>query len=377
MASEPEPPVAASETLRPEEEDVPATDETVASAPGETTATPPAVSEPATEPEAEVAAVEPSPSEAEIPATEPPTTLAPTAALTLPEDIGPEKLRDSAIAGDPIAAFEVAARYAEGRGVLPDMTSAIAWYSRSAEGGLAPAQYRLGSIYEKGLGVPKDLVAAQNWYKRAADAGNVKAMHNLAVLYAEGAGGTPDLEKASGLFRMAAERGVRDSQFNLAILHARGLGVPQDLIEAYKWFGIAASSGDAESAKRRDIIGEALSERDKAKAEEAVATFQPVPLTSEANEVLIPNGGWSDNGNSTSVEVKDQNELVALVQKLLAENGFDPGPPDGMLGEQTDRGDRKVPGQGRSAEDRQDRRRACRRVADSFHLNRSIGSDGV
>ena len=128
---------------------------------------------------------------------------------------------------------------------------------------------------------------------------------------------------------------MRDSQFNLAILHARGLGVPQDLIEAYKWFGIAASSGDAESAKRRDIIGEALSEGDKAAAEEAVATFQPVPLVSEANEVLIPEGGWSDNGNSTSVEVKDQNELVALVQKLLAENGFDPGPTDGLLGEQT------------------------------------------
>jgi localization factor PodJL len=257
------------------------------------------------------------------------------APLTLPESIGPAKLRDAAQAGDTGAAFEVAARYAEGRGVLPDMPSAIAWYHRAAEAGLAPAQYRLGSIYEKGLGVPKDLAAAQLWYGRASDAGNVKAMHNLAVLFAEGAGGTPDLEKASALFRKAAERGVRDSQFNLAILHARGLGVPQDLVEAYKWFGIAASSGDEESAKRRGIIGEALSERDRARAEEAVATFQPAPLVSEANEVLIPEGGWSDSENSTSVDLRDQNELVALVQKLLAENGYDPGPPDGLLGAKT------------------------------------------
>jgi localization factor PodJL len=335
MASEPS--VATSEDLRSEGQDALATgtDETVASAPADPMAAAATASESATEPEASVATVAPSASEAETLATVTPAPQTPTTAIDLPEDIGPSRLRDSAIAGDPVAAFEVAARYAEGRGVLPDMTAAILWYQRSAEAGLAPAQYRLGSIYEKGLGVPKDLEVAQNWYRRAADAGNVKAMHNLAVLYAEGAGGTPDLERASDLFRQAAERGVRDSQFNLAILHARGLGVPQDLIEAYKWFGIAASSGDAESAKRRDIIGEALSENDKATAEGAVATFRPVPLASEANEVLIPDGGWSDNGNSTSVQVKDQNELVALVQKLLADNGFDPGPADGLLGKQT------------------------------------------
>ena len=33
--------------------------------------------------------------------------------------------------------------------------------------------------------------------------------------------------------------------------------------------------------------------------------------------------------------MSDQNELVALVQKLLAQNGYDPGPPDGLLGKQT------------------------------------------
>jgi localization factor PodJL len=253
----------------------------------------------------------------------------------LPEAIGSAKLRDAAMAGNTSAAFEIAARYAEGRGVLPDMPTAVLWYKRAAEAGLAPAQYRLGSIYEKGLGVTKDLAAAQMWYTQAADSGNVKAMHNLAVLYAEGAGGSPDLVRASALFRQAAERGVRDSQFNLAILHARGLGVQQDLVEAYKWFGIAASSGDEESAKRRDIIGGALSEGDKARAEEAIATFQPVPLIPGANEVLIPEGGWADAASSTSVDLRDENELVALVQKLLAENGYDPGPADGMLGAKT------------------------------------------
>ncbi len=345
----PEPTVAAAEPTAPEAS-TPA-GEPVAAPDAEAASTTPANETPT----AESAAVTPPPA-AETPAATPPATPgsevasvapatapetgAPAAAATtpppeLPVEIGPAKLRDAAMAGNTGAQFEIAARYAEGRGVLPDMTTAVSWYERAAQAGLAPAQYRLGSIYEKGLGVRKDLAAAQMWYGRAADAGNVKAMHNLAVLYAEGAGGTPDLEKASVLFRKAAERGVRDSQFNLAILHARGIGVPQDLVEAYKWFGIAASSGDEESAKRRDIIGEALSDSDKAKAEQAVATFQLVPLVPEANEVLLPEGGWTDNESSSSINVSDQNALVALVQKLLAQNGYDPGPPDGLLGRQT------------------------------------------
>jgi localization factor PodJL len=213
------------------------------------------------------------------------------------------------------------------------MQSAVAWYEYAADAGLAPAQYRLGSIYEKGMGVPRDLAKAQDWYRRAAEAGNVKAMHNLAVLYAEGAGGEPNLEAAAELFRQAAEHGVRDSQFNLAILHARGLGVPQDLVEAYKWFAVAASSGDQESLKRRDIIAAALSKSDLAEAEAAAASFQPAPLVAEANEVVMPEGGWGDD--ATGLQVQADNELVALVQRLLAEQGYDPGPADGLLGRQT------------------------------------------
>ena len=287
-------------------------------------------------------AIEPAQPAAEVAATEPtsqePAAMSPqntSLTASLPELIGPAQLRDAALGGDRIAEFEVGARYAEGRGVPQDMLTAVVWYEKSADAGLAPAQYRLGSIYEKGLGVPRDLAKAQEWYRRAADAGNVKAMHNLAVLYAEGAGGAPDLERAALLFREAAEHGVRDSQFNLAILHARGLGVPQDLVEAYKWFAVAASSGDEELAKRRDIIAQALSDADRARAEQEAATFQPLPLVSDANEVLMPDNGWRSDDSSTSVEVKSGNDLVALVQKLLAENGYDPGPADGLLGEKT------------------------------------------
>ena len=258
----------------------------------------------------------------------------------------------------------------------PTCTAAVAWYERAADLGLAPAQYRLGSIYEKGLGVPRDLAKAQDWYRRAADAGNVKAMHNLAVLYAEGAGGEPDLERAAVLFRQAAERGVRDSQFNLAILHARGLGVPQDLVEAYKWFAIAASSGDEESAKRRDIIAQALS-RDRPRQGGGRGRRLPAAAAHRRGERGADAGrrlGRRATARPAS-EVKSDNDLVALVQKLLAENGYDPGPADGLLGHEDDRRDLRVPGQGGAAEDRPDRHGACRRVAEPLDLIASRGRD--
>jgi localization factor PodJL len=301
-------------------------------APGEGEAAPAAADTAPAEPS--VATAEPSGDATPAAPAAAPLPPLPSELAALPETIGPESLRNAALAGDRIAAFEIAARYAEGRGVVPNMKTAVAWYERSASLGLAPAQYRLGSIYEKGLGVPRDLAKAQEWYRQAADAGNVKAMHNLAVLYAEGAGGDPDLENAAALFRQAAERGVRDSQFNLAILNARGLGVPQNLVEAYKWFAVAATSGDEESAKRRDIIAQALSPEELAKAKSAAAAFQPLPLVAGANEVLMPDSGWVGE-DSSNVEVKSDNELVQLVQKLLAEKGYDPGPADGLLGQKT------------------------------------------
>jgi localization factor PodJL len=105
------------------------------------------------------------------------------------------------------------------------------------------------------------------------------------------------------------------------------------MIEAYKWFAVAATSGDPESVKRRDIVGAALSESDLAKAQAAAAAFQPLPLIAEANDITMPEGGWGDD--ATSMQNQSENDRVALVQKLLAEKGFDPGPTDGLLGRQT------------------------------------------
>jgi len=210
----------------------------------------------------------------------------------LPSGIGGPLLRNAAASGDSAAAYEVALRFAEGRGVPQSLDNAARWFERAASKGLAPAQFRLGSLYEKGQGVKKDLGQARRYYLAAAAAGNAKAMHNLAVLYAEGIEGKPDYATAAQWFRKAAERGVSDSQYNLGILCARGLGVEKSFVESYKWFALAAAQGDKESAKKRDDVAGKLEAQALAAAQNAMKSWTAQPQPDLAVTVPAPPEGW-------------------------------------------------------------------------------------
>ncbi len=197
----------------------------------------------------------------------------PTTADGLPAAIGSQRLRNAAQAGDAAAAYEVAMRFVEGRGVPANLEEAARWYERAASKGLGPAQYRYASMLEKGQGVRKDLAAAHKLYVAAADKGNAKAMHNLAVIYAEGAEGKPDYASAAQWFRKAAEHGVADSQFNLGVLAARGLGTEKNIAESYKWFALAAAQGDRDAGRKRDEIAAHLDAQTLAAAQQAVTRW--------------------------------------------------------------------------------------------------------
>jgi TPR repeat protein len=203
----------------------------------------------------------------------------------LPTTIGNQALRAAVIAGDPAAAYEVASRFAEGRGVPPSNEEEARWLERAAKQGLAPAQFRLGGLYEKGIGVKKDLLRARDLYLAAARKGNAKAMHNLAVLYAGGVSGTPDYNSVAFWFRKAADHGVKDSQFNLAVLYARGIGVEQNYAESYKWFVLAANQGDRDSAVKRDEAAAHLDPRTLEAVRLAVQSWSPEPQPDDAINV--------------------------------------------------------------------------------------------
>jgi localization factor PodJL len=241
----------------------------------------------------QVAAPFPAPASAPTPA---------TLVDKLPATIGGPALRAAAMAGDAAAEFEVAARFADGRGVPPSNELSAHWLDRAAKQGLAPAQFRLGGFYEKGIGVKKDLVMARDLYAAAAAKGNGKAMHNLAVLYAEGLDGPADYRTAAQWFRQAADRGISDSQYNLAILYARGIGVEQNYAESYKWFSLGANAGDSEAAKKRDEVAAHLDAQSLTAAQSAVQQWSAQPQPDDAINVKTPPGGWDPPAQSAKAK---------------------------------------------------------------------------
>ena len=221
-----------------------------------------------------------------------PTTISVPPGERLPDAIGGLTLRTAAMRGDPGAAYEIGLRFAEGKGIAPNLDEAAKWYGRAAQAGVVPAVFRLGTFYEKGLSVKRDVDIARRYYLQAAERGNAKAMHNLAVLDADGGGKGADYKSASQWFRKAADRGVADSQFNLGILYARGIGVEQNLAESYKWFSLAAAQGDADSGRKRDDIAKRLDAQSLAAARLAIQTFTVEPQPDDAVNVAAPAGGW-------------------------------------------------------------------------------------
>jgi localization factor PodJL len=209
-----------------------------------------------------------------------------------PASLGPLSLRVAAAKGDPSAEFEVAGRFAEGKGVKQDFKQAFVWYLKAAARGFAPAQYRLGTLFERGLGEKTDLAKARVWYRRAADQGNVKAMHNLAVLSASRESNTPDYPTAAHWFNEAAERGLADSQYNLGVLYENGLGVAKDAKQAYKWFFLAARNGDNEAARRRDLLKSRLQPAELQGMEDALAAWQPRPVDVQVNDARAAGEAW-------------------------------------------------------------------------------------
>ena len=153
--------------------------------------------------------------------------------------------RKAAEQGDAMAQYNLAAMYANGRGVPKDYREAMRWYRKAAEQGDASAQCNLGLMYENGRGVPKDDREAVLWYRKAAEQGNAMAQYNLGLMYGNGRGVPQDDREAVLWYRKAAEQGEAAAQSDLGVMYGNGKGVPQDDGEAVLWYRKAAEQGFA------------------------------------------------------------------------------------------------------------------------------------
>ena len=120
------------------------------------------------------------------------------------------RILNRADAGDSIAQYEMALRYADGEGVPQNYRDAMAWFAKAAANGNDNAQWKLGLGYIKGIGVPHDERKAVVWFKRAANHGDIRAQSALSDLYLNGRGVPRDYVRAytwaSYCYRIARKR---------------------------------------------------------------------------------------------------------------------------------------------------------------------------
>jgi localization factor PodJL len=193
-------------------------------------------------------------------------------------------LEAAARSGDLIAQYEFGLqRIAAGR-----TEEGVAMLRRSADRGMAMAQYRLAKLYERGEGVTADLNLARQWTERAAAAGNRRAMHDLGVYFARGEGAPLDEAAAFRWFRQAAELGVADSQYNLGVLYQQGRGVGASPSEAMFWFLVAARQGDEDAGARAAALEAQLPAIQVEQARARATAFRPRAASAPANGEFGP-----------------------------------------------------------------------------------------
>jgi TPR repeat protein len=61
----------------------------------------------------------------------------------------------------------------------------------------------------------------------------------------------------------------------LGSLYATGRGVPLDNVLAHMWFSLAAAAGDADAARRRDVVAVQMTPDQLATAQKLAHQWQP------------------------------------------------------------------------------------------------------
>jgi TPR repeat protein len=110
--------------------------------------------------------------------------------------------------------------YQHGLGTEQSDASAVEWYIKAANSGLAAAKNNLGLMHLTGKGVPQDPGTAFALCDQAAKQGDVWGINNLGGLYEMGWGVSQDRQKALTYYKQASEQGIKAAAENLKRLSA-------------------------------------------------------------------------------------------------------------------------------------------------------------
>lgn len=155
--------------------------------------------------------------------------------------------RKAAEGGFPMAQYNLAYCFYEGRGTSKDYRAAERWFLKSAEGGYSEAMVQLSYMYSKGDGVARDSKRGFEWAQQAAKAGSADGYYNLAWSYDLGDGTPKNRELAIRYYEEAARLGDSGSMHNLGLMYEEGGPAAVDYVKARQWYERAVAAGSVES----------------------------------------------------------------------------------------------------------------------------------
>ena len=170
-----------------------------------------------------------------------------------------QRFLTDAKAGKRLAQFNYAMMLLRGE-TSGSTDQALSWLRKSADLGLAQAQYNLGLLYENGKIGPLSQTEATRWFRHAAEQGHTDAAVSLATQYFLGRGAPKNESEAARWYESAAEDGDVGSQYIIASCYERGYGVAINLPRALLWYIAAARQGDAVASAKAQALAKQVRE---------------------------------------------------------------------------------------------------------------------
>lgn len=186
-------------------------------------------------------------------------------------------LEDAALAGQPMALFQLGLMYESGEGVDKDPVKAFGYFSQIADEHadtapkgveadiVAQSFLKIGEYYRQGLpeaGIQKNEAYSNKLIMHAASYfGDADAQYKVGELYLDDAElGDNPLQSARWL-NLAARKGHAGAQAKLGSMLFNGQGIEADPIEGLMWLTVASrrAAGTADDGWIHDLLTNAMS----------------------------------------------------------------------------------------------------------------------
>jgi TPR repeat protein len=186
-------------------------------------------------------------------------------------------LEDAALAGQPMALFQLGLMYESGEGVAKDPVKAFGYFSQIADEHadtapkgveadiVAQSFLKIGEYYRTGLpeaGIQKNEAYSNKLIMHAASYfGDADAQYKVGELYLDDAElGDSPLQSARWL-NLAARKGHAGAQAKLGSMLFNGDGIEADPVEGLMWLTVASrrAAGTADDGWIHDLLTNAMS----------------------------------------------------------------------------------------------------------------------